>query len=83
MQYTEADVSIPGRRQLNAALPLGDFAKLEVMSQALKTTKRRLASDLLGAAVQEAFESLSEKIDMADDMNGVLDVLEQQEEDAQ
>lgn len=58
-QYTDTDAPSPGRRQLNAVLPLEDFAKLQVLCNHYKVTKRRLGSDLLAAAVQEAYSQLT------------------------
>lgn len=54
--YMNDEGSPPGKRQLNAVLPLEDFAKLEALCAVYKTTKRSLGSDLLAAAVRDAFD---------------------------
>ncbi len=57
--YADPDVPATGRRQVNARLFVEDFAKLEVLCGAYKATKSRLATDLLTAAVEEAWESFT------------------------
>jgi hypothetical protein len=57
--YADPDASATGRRQVNARLLVEDFAKLEVLCGVYKATKSRLATDLLTAAVEEAWESFT------------------------
>ncbi len=84
MQYTDSDGPIPGRRQVNARLPVEDFGQLLVLCKHYKVTKSRLASDLLAAAVNEAFDNL---VDLSngmahEDLNAIVDHLREEEENA-
>ncbi len=85
IQYTDSDGPIPGRRQVNARLAVEDYARLLILCKHYKVTKSRLASDLLAAAVDEAFDNL---VDLSngmahEDLNDAIDHLREQEEDAQ
>lgn len=85
MQYTDSDGPIPGRRQVNARLVLEDYAQLLILCKHYKVTKSRLASDLLAAAVSEAFDGL---VDLSngmanEDLNTTIDHLREEEENAQ
>ncbi len=62
-QYSDPEGPAPGRRQVNARPLLEDFAKLQVMCKHYKVTKSRLATDLLEAAIGDAFDALMEHDD--------------------